>query len=112
MSSGDFEAQVHQSVADDLALIATAAAAAKSRIVKSVEQLHASEPPKPVVEFGGAPQAAVDFAAQEPAFPEEPVFPEEAAFAESRLPEGAIAFDDLAVESVDDEGIPVWEDPP
>ena len=28
------------------------------------------------------------------------------------LPDGAIAFDDLAVESVDDEGIPVWEDAP
>ena len=29
------------------------------------------------------------------------------------VPEGAIAFDDgFSMEGVDDEGIPVWEDPP
>ena len=103
---------MRQSVADRIALIATAATAAKGRIVKSVEAIRKPEEPSPLVDFGGGPRPAVDFGADEPAFTEEPAFAE-AAFAEpSPLPQGAIAFDDLAIENVDDEGIPVWEDPP
>jgi hypothetical protein len=122
MSTGDFEATVRQSVADHLALIATAAAAAKERIVMNVELLQAPpEPmPAPAVHFSDfasppPPRAAVNFAADEPIFGEEPAFAEMDAFASepaaSVLPEGAIAFDDLAVEA-DDDGIPVWEDAP
>jgi enamine deaminase RidA (YjgF/YER057c/UK114 family) len=117
MTSGDFEAQVNQSVADQLALIQTAAQAAKARIVKSVEVLH-DQPndfsvAQPAVAAPRAPRAAVDFSAAEPAFFKEPAFPDDPAFGEgSGLPHGAISFDDLAVESVDDEGIPVWEDSP
>ena len=100
---------MRQSVTDHLALIATAGAAAKSRIVKSVEYVQgppeADEAVTPAAAFDEPPRPAVDFGAQEPAFNEE------AAFA-SPLPEGAIAYEDLAVENVDDEGIPVWEDPP
>jgi hypothetical protein len=121
MSSGDFETHVRQSVADHMALIQTAAAAAKSRIVTSVEALQGPSQPAAAVDFadpevGTAPRPAVDFSAQEPSFSEEPAFAEVDAFADASesaaLPEGAISFDDLAVEGVDDEGIPVWEDAP
>jgi hypothetical protein len=116
MSTGDFEAQVRQSVADHLALIQTAAAAAKARIVTTVSNVEAPAP-EPVPELPVMPsraRPAVDFSAEEPAFADDALFNEASAFADapSALPEGAIAFDDLAVESVDDEGIPVWEDPP
>jgi hypothetical protein len=122
MSSGDFETEVRQSVADHLALIQTAAAAAKTRIVTSVDFLQTVNRPvaSPVdfsdVSAGDSRRPAVDFSADEPAFSEEPVFAEMDAFADagssSVLPNGAITFDDLAVENVDDEGIPVWEDAP
>jgi hypothetical protein len=121
MSSGDFEAHVRQSVADHMALIQTAAAAAKTRIVTSVEVMQGpSQPPAAVdfaaAEIGAAPRPAVDFSAEEPSFSEESAFVEADAFAgasaSAALPEGAISFDDLAVEGVDDEGIPVWEDAP
>jgi hypothetical protein len=120
MSNGDFEAELEQSVKDHLAFIANAAKAAKARIGQSVESGSApaapAAPPRP-----GEPRPAVDFNAPEPDF--DPAFAsaagEEAeadAFAAepapAPLPEGAISFDDLAVEGVDDEGIPVWEDPP
>ena len=107
MSTGDFEATVRQSVADHLALIATAAAAAKGRIVKSVEVLQTPLPPAAPAQVESfddfaappSPRPAVDFGAAEPAEAPQP------------LPQGAISFDDLAVEA-DDDGIPVWEDAP
>ncbi|HUA08338.1 MAG TPA: hypothetical protein VMA98_03625 [Candidatus Acidoferrales bacterium] len=128
MSSGDFEAELHQSVQDHLALIANAAKAAKARIGATVESLSgppeveedpvfsAAPPPAP-----SGPRPAVNFDAPEPDFDtafaaEAAAFSEADAFAAepapSPLPEGAISFDDLAVENVDEEGIPVWEDPP
>jgi hypothetical protein len=125
MSSGDFEAELQQSVNDHLAFIANAATAAKARIGEGVQATKgttaaptaADAPPSPANEA----RPAVDFSAPEPDF--DPAFaaaaddPSEAdAFAAepapAPLPEGAISFDDLAVEGVDDEGIPVWEDPP
>ena len=122
MSSGDFETELQQSVNDHLAFIANAAAAAKGRIGESIPQANAPAPAAPAAP--GPPseaRPAVDFNAPEPDF--DPAFaaagdePGEAdAFAAepapAPLPEGAISFDDLAVEGVDDEGIPVWEDPP
>ncbi|HTX55789.1 MAG TPA: hypothetical protein VMD47_01670 [Candidatus Acidoferrales bacterium] len=122
MSSGDFETELHQSVQDHLALIANAAKAAKARIGEGVESHRTPEaepaaPPAPSAE----PRPAVDFDAPEPEFDasfsaESTAFSEADAFAAepapSPLPDGAIAFEDLAVEGMDDEGIPVWEDPP
>lgn len=128
MSTGDFEAELQQSVKDHLALIGTAAKAAKARIGTSVQSLRVSEPdpafddappiePPPL----RRPRPAVNFDAveldEDPAFAVQAAMRSEAdAFAEepapSPLPEGAISFDDLAVEGIDEEGIPVWEDPP
>lgn len=126
MSTGDFEAELHQSVQDHLALIATAAKAAKARIGTSVELTRTPEPPAAFANMpeppppSAAPRPAVNFDAPEPG--DDPAFAEASAFSEadafaaepapSPLPAGAISFDDLAVEAVDDEGIPVWEDPP
>ncbi|HTC31069.1 MAG TPA: hypothetical protein VK702_10090 [Candidatus Acidoferrum sp.] len=127
MSTGDFEAELQQSVQDHLALIATAAKAAKARIGTSVQAKRAPEPPEPFANMpapppppSSAPRPAVNFDAPEPL--DDPAFAEASAFSEadafaaepgpSPLPAGAISFDDLAVEGVDDEGIPVWEDPP
>jgi len=128
MSTGDFEAELRQSVQDHLALIATAAKAAKARIGTSVQLTRTPEPadafpasfddgPAPAP---ARPRPAVNFDAPEPQ--DDPAFAEASAFSEadafaaepapSPLPEGAISFDELAVEAVDDEGIPVWEDPP
>lgn len=127
MSTGDFEAELQQSVKDHLALIATAAKAAKARIGTSVQSVRAPEPattfnevplvtpaptrqPRPAVNFD-APELDAD-----PASAQSAVLSEADAFAEepapSPLPQGAISFDDLAVEGIDEEGIPVWEDPP
>jgi hypothetical protein len=125
MSSGDFEAELQQSVNDHLAFIENAATAAKARIGEGVQSVKgaagapapAPTPPSPPSEA----RPAVDFSVPEPDF--DPAFataadePSEAdAFAAepapAPLPEGSITFDDFAVEGVDDEGIPVWEDPP
>jgi hypothetical protein len=59
-----------------------------------------------------APESDEDpaFSVQAAAFSEADAFAEEPA--PSPLPQGAISFDDLAVEGIDEEGIPVWEDPP
>jgi|HubBroStandDraft_1064217.scaffolds.fasta_scaffold84907_2 hypothetical protein len=124
MSSGDFEAELQQSVQDHLALIATAAKAAKARIGTSVQSLRTPEPlaaptdsparapgtPRPAVNFDAPDDVDLAFAAEASAFSEADAFAAEPA--PSPLPAGAISFDDLAVEAVDDEGIPVWEDPP
>jgi hypothetical protein len=98
MSSGDFEAELEQSVQDHLAFIANAANAAKARIGEAIdsESAPASKAPQ------SDPKPAVDFSTPEPDF--------DAAFAAGSDPTTAEA--DLAVEGVDDEGIPVWEDPP
>jgi hypothetical protein len=118
MSSGDFEAELRQSVNDNLAFIANAASAAKARIG---EEIPSGSAPAPAPVPPSEARPAVDFSVPEPDF--------DAAFASAAdepteadvlaaeptptpLPEGAISFDDLAVEGVDDEGIPVWEDPP
>ena len=128
MSTGDFEAELEQSVQDHLAFIANAAKAAKTRIGQGVESQRAPAPAPADAGSPGSPRAAasqarpaVDFNAPEPDF--DPAFATAAAPeteadafaaepAPAPLPEGAISFDDLAVEGVDDEGIPVWEDPP
>ncbi|HVA29272.1 MAG TPA: hypothetical protein VNF68_13910 [Candidatus Baltobacteraceae bacterium] len=134
MSSSDFEAQLRQSVADNVALIANAAKAAKARIGQSVAsaQPHAQPASAPAAErpADASPyRPTVNFAAEEPVFADEPVpFPDgtfageatgadEPIFAghaplEDRFPQGALNVDEFAVEGVDDEGIPVWEDPP
>lgn len=111
-------------------MIATAAKAAKARIGTGVQTLRASAPaPAPAVEDppliqpspsrGTRPAVNFDapeldddpaFAAQSAALSEADAFAEEPA--PSPLPQGAISFDDLAVEGMDEEGIPVWEDPP
>jgi hypothetical protein len=120
MSNGDFEAELEQSVQDHLAFIANAAKVAKARIGQSVESGNTPAVPAPPP-ASSEPRAAVDFSAPEPDF--DPAFAAAAgdeteadAFAAepapAPLPEGAISFDELAVEGVDDEGIPVWEDPP
>ncbi len=136
MSSSDFEAQLRQSVADNVALIANAAKAAKARIGQSVAgaqpQSHAQPASVPAAERPAAsspPRPTVNFAAEEPVFADEPVpfpdgafageatgadepiFAEHAPF-EDRFPQGAVNVDEFAMEGVDDEGIPVWEDPP
>jgi hypothetical protein len=99
MSSGDFEAQLQQSVQGHVALIQAAAQAAKTRIVQSVETLvqpqPAFEPAPPASQAPPRPRAAVNFDVEEPAFDDTP-----------------IAFDGLSAQNVDDEGIPVWEDAP
>lgn len=120
MSSSDFETQLRQSVADNLALISNAAKAAKARIGVSVA---GTRPPPPAEhEDNHERRPAVNFAAEEPAYAdhlpyaEAPVFADEPAFvdppAESEAPHGATNVDEFAMEGIDDEGIPVWEDPP
>jgi len=118
MSSSDFETELRQSVADSIALVTNAAKAAKARIGQSVAGVR--PPPAEPQDFEG-PRPTVNFAAEEPVFAEAPAFkddlPEEPAFAErspfeDQMPEGAINVDEFALEGVDDEGIPVWEDPP
>jgi hypothetical protein len=125
MSTGDFEAELQQSVKDHLALIATAAKAAKGRIGTGIQTVRATAPApavnappfvapstaRPAVNFD-APESDEDpaFSVQAAAFSEADAFAEEPA--PSPLPQGAISFDDLAVEGIDEEGIPVWEDPP
>jgi len=110
MSTGDFEAELQQSVKDHLALIATAAKAAKGRI-GNAPPFVAPSTARPAVNFD-APESDEDpaFSVQAAAFSEADAFAEEPA--PSPLPQGAISFDDLAVEGIDEEGIPVWEDPP
>ncbi|MBV8637217.1 MAG: hypothetical protein JO322_03975 [Candidatus Eremiobacteraeota bacterium] len=125
MSSGDFAAELRQSVADHLALIQTAARAAKARIGEAIPEAPPGFAPVPAFDAPEPPppRAAVNFFADEPVF-NDPVFNEapvveDESFASAltgppeSLPEGAIAFDDgFAVDGVDDEGIPVWEDAP
>jgi hypothetical protein len=118
MSSGDFEAELEQSVQDHLAFVANAANAAKARIGEAIDSRNAPPPVTPRSDL----TPAVDFNAPEPDFdqtfaaaPGSTAAEADAFAAEpapSPLPEGAISFDDLAVEGVDDEGVPVWEDPP
>lgn len=110
MSSGDFEAELRASVQDHLALIASAAQAAKARIGAGVESARPAaisafaddRPPDnvPVPPVRSAPavprsSSVVNFDASEPDF--DPAF--------------AGAFEDVGA-STGDEGIPVWEDPP
>lgn len=66
-----------------------------------------------------APRPAVNFFADEPVFDEGPASAEDDSFASALagspepLPNGSISFDDnFTMQGVDDEGIPVWEDPP
>ncbi len=76
--------------------------------MQSAQALATPSPPiesSPVFE-PRKPRAAVNFDVEEPAF-EAALRGEAPAFDDA-----PIAFDDLAVENVDDEGIPVWEDAP
>jgi hypothetical protein len=82
MSSGDFEVNLRQSVADHIALIRNAANAAKARIGQSVEAHQAEAPVFDRVHETPPPRPAVNF-----------------------------AFDDADFGEVDAEGIPVWEEP-
>ena len=112
MTSAEFEEQLRQSVADHIALVHSAAKAAKSRIGTSIPDKMVAEPAfVPAPEPSRPPditRPAVDFFAEEE-LPEAP----EAAFEEpvEAVPDTPIAFDDFGGSSVDDEGIPVWEDP-
>ncbi|MBV8489932.1 MAG: hypothetical protein JO199_05315 [Candidatus Eremiobacteraeota bacterium] len=126
MSSGDFASELRQSVQDHIALVHTAATAAKARIGQSIPKPVEPEaplpPPAPTVEEadyhanGGAPRPAVDFFAEEPEYAEEAPQAEDSNFESAldgppdALPEGAISFDDDFASNVDDEGIPVWEE--
>lgn len=117
MTSADFEAQLRQSVADHIALVHASAKAAKARIGTTM--------PQPAAAIAAIPEAdplfdeppaqpqrrgpAVNFLVEEE-LPAEPV-PDAEAPAADALPDGAIAFDDFGGDNVDDEGIPVWEDP-
>jgi hypothetical protein len=103
MSTGDFAAELRQSVQEHLALIRTAAKAAKGRIGQSVENMHVPVPAPAAAQPPPRPRPAVNFDFEEPEF--------EVA-APAPLPEGAILVDDFAIAGVDDDGIPVWEDPP
>jgi hypothetical protein len=132
MSSGDFASELQQSVRDHVAFIHTAAQAAKARIGQGIAAAQpAGGQPTPLepADFQG-PRPTVNFDLDEPDYHPakegaEPLFPEDGAgegpgveadplFAQQAgVPDGAITFDDgFAVENVDDEGIPVWEDPP
>ena len=92
-----------------MALIHNAAKAAKARIGQAVPTAPAAAPPMPAP-ADLPPRPAVNFFADEPAFQH---VQEEVAEPSEALPEGAIAFDDdFSGSSVDDEGIPVWEDAP
>ena len=120
MSSGDFAAELRQSVQDHIALVHTAAAAAKARIGQAVPAAEAAVPPVPIFDDlpvrRDTPRPTVNFFAEEPVFdqvapPEDPAFESAIGAPPEPLPDGAISFDgDFA--SVDDEGIPVWEDAP
>ncbi len=109
MSTGDFEANLRQSVQDHLAAIRDAASAAKARIGQGTapgRQL----PAEPSSFVGAGLRPAVNFDAEEPAYHDQG-----SAFdtgGPGSLPEGAIAFEHLAFEGGDDESIPVWEDAP
>jgi hypothetical protein len=120
MSSGDFAAELRQSVADSIALVHNAAKAAKSRIGQAIPNPGVAPIP-PLSrddERPSAPRPAVNFFAEEPVYEEVPAV-EDDSFASALagppepLPEGAISFDDdFSMQGVDDEGIPVWEDAP
>ncbi len=130
MSDGDFAEQLRQSVQDQLALIQSAARAAKARIGQGVANATATSAPAPrpspapdapqVPEYTGIPptrsSATVDFFADEPRHdglePEDPAFAAAVEGGGEGLPEGSIEFDNYAQEGVDDDGIPVWEEPP
>ena len=123
MSSGDFAAELRQSVQDHIALVHTAATAAKARIGQSIPKA-AADPapmPPPMVEESAfhsddVPRPAVDFFADEPDYAAEEAPVEDPAFESAidgppePLPDGAISFDDDFASNVDDEGIPVWEE--
>jgi len=124
MSTGDFAAELQASVQDHLALIASAAAAAKARIGEGITKVRPAAAPKAdpelrsdVPQASPARSAVVNFDAPEPDF--DPAFAgafdapvgEADAFAEEPAPVPPASFDDLSVEGVDDEGIPMWEDP-
>jgi hypothetical protein len=124
MSSGDFASELQQSVADHIAFIHTAATAAKARIGAGIV---GSQPLAPEPADLEGPRPTVNFSMEEPAyggpgetqgaealFPDTDTFVEEdPAFADARLPEGAITYDDgYGGGNIDDDGIPVWEDPP
>jgi len=111
MSSGDFETELRQSVADNLALIGNAAKAAKARIGQSVAGV---KPPAAEPDDFAGPRPAVNFDAEERSYPDE--LPGEGSVFDqtpdqNELPEGAISFDSFDSGDVDDDGIPVWEDP-
>ena len=124
MSSGDFAEELRQSVQDQLSLIQAAARAAKARIGQGIVDAGSPQAPPAEVppilessdEFGGH-MPAVDFFAEEPIH-DEPMEPEDPAFAAAvqhsgnGVPDGAIEFDSFDSGGMDDEGIPVWEEPP
>lgn len=130
MSSGDFAEELRQSVQDQLSLIASAARAAKARIGQGVTD--AAGPP-PAMAASPAPTfstdlpsepdyvkntgPAVDFFADEPVHDAPAAEGDDPRFSHAMsggngVPEGAISYDNYAEPGIDDEGIPVWEDPP
>lgn len=128
MSSGDFAEGLRQSVQDQLSLIQSAARAAKARIGQGVADAAGPPPPMPASPppaFSTVPEEsdyvkntgpAVDFFAEEPdhdarADSEDPMF-SHAVSGGNGVPEGSISYDNYAEPGIDDEGIPVWEDPP
>jgi hypothetical protein len=130
MSGGDFAEELRQSVADQLSLIASAARAAKARIGQGVSDAAGPPPPMPaspppafstdIPEPDYAPRTtgpAVDFFADEPVHDDHASESDDPLFSSAMsggngVPEGAISYDDYAEPGIDDEGIPVWEDPP
>ena len=128
MSGGDFAEELRQSVQDQLALIQSAARAAKARIGQGIADAAGPPPPMPAspppafstvpdeADFAKSSGPAVDFFADEPvhdrpADGDDPLF-SHAMSGGNGVPEGNISYDDYADPGIDDEGVPVWEEPP
>lgn len=100
MSSGDFASELEQSVQHRLADLADAAAAAKARIGEGIADARPAQvvPRRAAVSFDDHDEMNGD----------------EMSFSSQPQPPAEMSFDDPMIESgeMDEDGIPVWEDPP
>jgi hypothetical protein len=96
MTTGDFGAQLRQSVQEHLETVARLASEAKVNIAQNVAGLR--------------PAAVSPALPQPPAFSPPPRF--NVSFDDAyQVPQAAVSFDDLGSHDIDEGGIPVWEDP-